>query len=56
MLCVDIPAHMFVTCLALVLDPVSGEVEFANAGHDVPYVRTRRPACRNCAPAACRSG
>jgi serine phosphatase RsbU (regulator of sigma subunit) len=40
MLCVDIPAHMFVTCLALVLDPVSGRVEFANAGHDVPYVRT----------------
>ena len=37
----DIPAHMFVTCLALVLDPVSGEVEFANAGHDVPYVRTQ---------------
>src|SRR6202035_845983 len=29
MLCVDIPAHMFVTCLALVLDPASGEVEFA---------------------------
>ena len=41
MLCVDIPAHMFVTCLALVLDPVSGQIEFANAGHDVPYVRTR---------------
>jgi serine phosphatase RsbU (regulator of sigma subunit) len=41
MLCVDIPAHMFVTCLALVLDPDSGEVEFANAGHDVPYVRTQ---------------
>ena len=41
MLCVDIPAHMFVTCLALVLDPVSGQVEFANAGHDVPYVRTQ---------------
>jgi serine phosphatase RsbU (regulator of sigma subunit) len=41
MLCIDIPAHMFVTCLALVLDPVSGEVEFANAGHDVPYVRTQ---------------
>jgi hypothetical protein len=41
MLCVDIPAHMFVTCLALVLDPASGEVEFANAGHDVPYVRTQ---------------
>jgi serine phosphatase RsbU (regulator of sigma subunit) len=41
MLCVDIPAHMFVTCLALVLDPASGEVVFANAGHDVPYVRTQ---------------
>ncbi|MDX6333619.1 MAG: phosphoserine phosphatase RsbU/P [Streptosporangiaceae bacterium] len=40
LLCADIPAHMFVTCLALVLDPVSGKVEFANAGHDVPYVRT----------------
>ncbi len=40
LLCADIPAHMFVTCLALVLDPVSGEAVFANAGHDVPYVRT----------------
>jgi serine phosphatase RsbU (regulator of sigma subunit) len=40
LLCADIPAHMFVTCLALVLDPVTGQVEFANAGHDVPYVRT----------------
>lgn len=41
LLCADIPAHMFVTCLALVLDPDSGLAEFANAGHDVPYVRTR---------------
>ena len=41
MLCADIPAHMFVTCLALVLDPASGQVQFANAGHDVPYVRTQ---------------
>jgi serine phosphatase RsbU (regulator of sigma subunit) len=40
LLCADIPANMFVTCLALVLDPVSGHTEFANAGHDVPYVRT----------------
>src|SRR6202451_4870204 len=32
---------MFVTCLALVLDPVSGEVELANAGHDGAYVRTQ---------------
>src|SRR6202012_1091617 len=40
LLCADIPAHMFVTCMALVLDPLSGKVEFTNAGHDVPYVRT----------------
>lgn len=36
----DIPPHMFVTCLALVLDPVTGEITYANAGHDLPYVRT----------------
>ncbi len=36
----DIPAHMFVTCLCMVLEPASGAVVFANAGHDVPYVRT----------------
>jgi len=36
----DIPAHMFVTCLALVLDPATGEISYANAGHDLPYVRT----------------
>jgi serine phosphatase RsbU (regulator of sigma subunit) len=40
LLCADIPAHMFVTCLCLVLDTASGSVVFANAGHDVPYVRT----------------
>ncbi|MDP9220501.1 MAG: PP2C family protein-serine/threonine phosphatase [Actinomycetota bacterium] len=36
----DIPAHMFVTCLAVVLDPVTGQITYANAGHDLPYVRT----------------
>jgi serine phosphatase RsbU (regulator of sigma subunit) len=36
----DTPAHMFVTCLALVLDAATGQITFANAGHDVPYVRT----------------
>ncbi|HLW45729.1 MAG TPA: SpoIIE family protein phosphatase [Acidimicrobiales bacterium] len=40
MLCGDIPAHMFVTCFALVLDPMNGRIEFANAGHDLPYLRT----------------
>lgn len=41
LLCDDIPAHMFVTCLALALDPSTGWVQFANAGHDLPYVRTQ---------------
>ena len=40
LLCKDTPAQMFATCLALVLDGASGRVTFANAGHDVPYVRT----------------
>jgi serine phosphatase RsbU (regulator of sigma subunit) len=40
LLVADIPAHMFVTCLALVLDPATGRIVYANAGHDVPYVRT----------------
>lgn len=39
LLCDDIPAHMFVTCLVLVIDAVTGRVDFANAGHNLPYVR-----------------
>ena len=34
------PAKMFVTCLYGVLDPATGRLCFANAGHDLPYVRT----------------
>ncbi|HUZ19181.1 MAG TPA: SpoIIE family protein phosphatase [Acidimicrobiales bacterium] len=40
LLCGDIPAHMFVTCMALVLDPRTGRIDYANAGHDLPYLRT----------------
>jgi len=40
LLCGDIPAQMFVTCMALVLDARTGQLEYANAGHDVPYLRT----------------
>jgi serine phosphatase RsbU (regulator of sigma subunit) len=33
-----IPANMFVTCFYCILDPESGSVSYANAGHDLPYV------------------
>jgi serine phosphatase RsbU (regulator of sigma subunit) len=36
----DIPEQMFVTCLCAVLDPPSGRIVFANAGHNLPYLRT----------------
>src|SRR3954471_19683515 len=36
----DMPEKMFVTCLYGVLDTTSGRLRFANAGHDLPYVKT----------------
>jgi serine phosphatase RsbU (regulator of sigma subunit) len=37
----EIPPNMFVTCLYAILDPESGSLRYANAGHDVPYLRRR---------------
>jgi len=40
LLVTEMPAHMFVTCLYAVLDPASGRLRYANAGHNLPYLRT----------------
>jgi serine phosphatase RsbU (regulator of sigma subunit) len=40
LLCHDMPAHMFVTCLAILVHPTSGFIEYANAGHDLPFLRS----------------
>ena len=39
-LCPDIPENMFVTCLYGVLEPETGRLRFANAGHNLPCVRS----------------
>jgi serine phosphatase RsbU (regulator of sigma subunit)/anti-sigma regulatory factor (Ser/Thr protein kinase) len=42
LLCGDIPRNMFVTCLYAILDPKTGCLLYANAGHNLPYRRTAK--------------
>jgi serine phosphatase RsbU (regulator of sigma subunit) len=35
----DIPSNMFVTCFYAILDPKRASLRYANAGHDLPYLR-----------------
>jgi len=59
LLCTDTPPQMFVTCFYALLDPANGRVRYANAGHDLPYLRSGgevRELCATGMPLGVMSG
>jgi serine phosphatase RsbU (regulator of sigma subunit)/anti-sigma regulatory factor (Ser/Thr protein kinase) len=42
LMCPEAPPNMFVTCLYAVLEPATGRLRYANAGQNLPYVRTEQ--------------
>jgi len=38
LMCPDMPSRMFVTCLYALLNPITNQLRFANAGYNLPYL------------------
>lgn len=45
-LCENNPSRMFVTMFLAILDPQTGRLSYANAGHNAPYIRSSDRATR----------